>query len=398
MPTVRLYYQDPYSTQFDAQVLRSMPGKKGAIGIVLDRTCFYPSSGGQPCDLGTLDGQTVFDVVEQETEIVHWVSGKVDGPAVHGTIDWARRFDHMQQHTGQHLLSQAFLRVLEAQTVSFHLGAASSTIDVDRSHSLPEEIASVEELANEVVFSDRPVTARVVAADELPTIDLRRDPTVRERIRVVQVEGFDASACGGTHVSSTGQVGPIAIRKWERRGTETRVEFLCGWRALRDHRWKTTAINELALAFSVKDRELPDAVTRLMQEAATARRELQHLREQQLCVEALQLHREARARGDTSVVLRAFEDREQQSIRRLASLVVEQPKTIALLGVSDAKGRLIFARSDDLAVDMADLLRQTCEQFGGGGGGQADMAQGGGLPGDRLGDALEWTYRTMTSE
>lgn len=397
MATARLYYQDPYSTQFDAQVLHSLPGKEGATGIVLDRTCFYPTSGGQPCDLGTLDVQSVFDVVEQEAEIVHWVSGKVDGPTVHGTIDWTRRLDHMQQHTGQHLLSQAFLRVLKAQTVSFHLGAESSTIDLDRPNSLPEEVASVEKLANEVVLSDRPVMARFVAPDELSTFELRKDPTVREGIRVVQVEGFDASPCGGTHVSRTGQVGPIAIRKWERRGQETRVEFLCGWRALRDHQWKTRAINELALAFSIKDRELPDAVLRLMQEAATARRELQHVREQQLRVEAIQLTREARSWGDTRVVLRAFEDREQQSIRRLASLVVEGPNTIALLGISDAKGRLIFARSDDLMVDMADLLRQTCERFGGGGGGQADMAQGGGLPGDRLGDALEWACRTMTS-
>ena len=353
MATARLYYQHPYSTQFDAQVLHSIPGKKGATGIVLDRTCFYPTSGGQPCDLGTLDGQSVFDVVEQEAEIVHWVSGKVDGPTVHGTIDWTR------------LLSQAFLRVLKAQTVSFHLGAESSTIDLDRPNSLPEEVASVEKLANEVVFSDRPVMARFVGPDELSTFELRKDSTVKEDIRVVQVEGFDASPCGGTHVSRTGQVGPIAIRKWERRGQETRVEFLCGWRALRDHQWKTRAINELALAFSIKDRELPDAISRLLQEADTARRELQRLREQQLGVEAIQLTREARSWGDTRVVLRAFEDREQQSIRRLASLVVEGPKTIALLGISDAKGRLIFARSDDLMVDMADLLRQTCERLEG---------------------------------
>lgn len=395
--TLRLYYEDVYRTEFDAEIVRLIPGKKGTSGIILSQTCFYPTSGGQPCDHGTLDSQPVFDVVEEDGEIVHWIAGKLESPNVHGCIIWPRRFDHMQQHTGQHILSQAFLKLLGAQTVSFHLGEEISTIDLERATLDADEAGKVEDLANEIVFANRPVLTYFVSPEKVAVLGLRKAPVVEADIRIVEIEGFDRSPCGGTHCSHTGEVGPIAIRKWERRGQETRVEFVCGWRALHDYRWKTATVNELALAFSVKDRELTPAVLRLMQEASDNRRELHRLHEELLSAEVGRLLAEAITWKDIAIVVRSFHERDPQEVRRLASLLTAGQKTIALLGISGRQARLVFARSEDLSMDMTTLLKKTCAAFGGNGGGQPSIAQGGGFPGDRVNEALEWAYRSLMS-
>ncbi len=396
--TLRLYYEDAYCTDFDARIVRTVRGKTGANGVVLDQTCFYPTSGGQPNDLGFLDNHPVLDVTDENNEIVHWIEGHLQGPAAHGRINWARRFDHMQQHTGQHILSQAFLQSLNAQTVSFHLGEELSTIDIDRPTLDAGQADQVEDLANQIVFADRPVLTSWVQPGKLSTVELRKAPTVQKDIRIVEVEGFDRSPCGGTHCSRTGEVGPIAIRKWERRAQEVRVEFLCGWRAIRDYRWKTAAIRELALAFTVKDRELPTAVLRLIQEATDNRREAERLRDELLEAEAAKLLAEATSWNDTHVVLRAFDDREPQQVRRLASLLTRGHSTIALLGMSGNDGRLVFACTEDLVADMAELMKQTCLAFGGKGGGQRRLAQGGGFPGRVVTKALDFAFQTLSAK
>ena len=396
--TQRLYYQDSYCTEFDAAIVRSVPAAKGATGIILDRTCFYPASGGQPCDHGALNDQPVYDVVEEGNDIIHWVRGTVQGPAVHGQIAWSRRLDHMQQHTGQHILSEACLKVLGAQTVSFHLGEESSTIDLDRASLDPAQAMTVEDLANEVVFANGPVRARMVEAEELPSLGLRKAPAVEHDIRIVEVEGFDHSPCGGTHCSRAGEVGPIAILKWERHAQETRLEFVCGWRAVRDYRWKTATINELALAFSVKDTQLAEAVRRLSAEAAGDRRELHRLKEESLVVEAARRLAEATLWDDVRVVVCSFDARDPQEVRALALLLTKGDKTVALLGVGGQGARLFFARTPDVAADMATLLKRTCLAFGGSGGGQPHLAQGGGLPGDRVSEALHFAEQALRNK
>lgn len=395
--TTHLYYDDPYLTEFDARIVRCVEGKKGAVGIILDRTCFYPTSGGQPCDHGTLDDQPVLDVTEEQGDIVHWITGQLTDPSVHGRIDWPRRFDHMQQHTGQHILSEAFLQILNAQTVSFHLGEEVCTIDLDCPALDAVQAEQVEDRANEIVFADRPVLARFVTPAEIPTLGLRKAPTVETDVRIVEVEGFDRSPCGGTHCTRTGQVGPIAIRKWERRGQETRVEFVCGWRAVRDYRWKTAAVNELALAFSVKDRELVAAVQRLMQESADQRREMQRVQEELLATEAATLLSTATLWQNIRIVRRVFAARDVLEVRKLASLVVAQPRTIALFGLAGQQARLVFARSADAPGDMAALLTKACQAFSGRGGGQPHLAQGGGFPGEHVSEALDLAYQRITA-
>jgi len=235
--TERLHYDDAYLLRFSARVVEHTQWE-GRPAVVLDRTAFYATGGGQPHDTGILDGVGVVDVVERESDgaVVHVLAaplppGTVD---VEGEVDRARRLDLTRQHTGQHIISAAFVEVLGANTVSFHLSADYATIDLDRSPLTAEDLARVEDLANEVVMENRPVISRFVSRDELPALTLRKPLAHAGPVRIVEVPGFDCSACGGTHVRATGELGLIKLVRAERRGTESRVEFLCGGRALAD--------------------------------------------------------------------------------------------------------------------------------------------------------------------
>ena len=232
--TERLYIQDPYLREFTAHVVgRQVSGGKPAVA--LDRTAFYPTGGGQPNDRGTLDGVPVLDVIVEDGIVWHVLAAELPGDEVRGILDWSRRFDHMQQHTGQHILSQAFVVTCDAETVAFHMGADASTIDLGRADLGPDALAAAEAAANAVIDAAYPVTATFVTQDELAQLPLRKPPKVTEAIRVVQVAGFDWSACGGTHVANSSQVGLVKIAGVERRGAELRVTFLCGGRARADY-------------------------------------------------------------------------------------------------------------------------------------------------------------------
>jgi alanyl-tRNA synthetase len=411
--TQKLYYNDAYQQEFQAQVLERVTVGNG-LGLILDKTCFYPTSGGQPHDQGTLNGIPISDVFEREDDgaVVHVVSGEVEGPAlspsislrinkvegdttVHGQIDWERRFDHMQQHTGQHILSQAFLQLLDAETVGFYLGAEASTIDVDKAPLKVAQLDKVEKLANNVVFADRPVRTYFVDQERMEDLNLRKQPMVTGPIRIVEVEGFDLSPCGGTHVKATGEVGPIVITKSERRGSETRVEFLCGGRALADYRRQRRIVGELANQFSVGDWELVEAVNRLVKEAKRYRKELNVAKDQLLDYEAARLWTEAEERGGPRIVRAILSEGDGGTLKGLAQRLAKREACVALLGLKGDRAQLAFARSADLPYDMAALLKGACEIIGGGGGGRPDMAQGGGPAGDRLEEALEFALEAL---
>ena len=225
--TERLYYFDSYLREFAARVARTGPDARGGVRVYLERTAFYPESGGQPSDRGTLGGTAVLDVIDEGDEIAHILAETPAGESVQGNIDWPRRFDHMQQHTGQHILSAAFERTGGYKTVSFHLGTESSTIDLDSDRVGARQMEAAEELANSVVFKNHAVQISFRSAAEAQQLDLRK-PTYREGdIRLVEVADFDLSACGGTHVNATGGVGVICIRKVDRAKGLPRVEFVC---------------------------------------------------------------------------------------------------------------------------------------------------------------------------
>jgi alanyl-tRNA synthetase len=300
----------------------------------------------------------------------------LEADLVQGAIDWTRRFDHMQQHHGQHLLSAAFERLYGLRTVSFHLGAAASTIDLDGAALAPDQAAAAEDLANHVIWEDRPVLARFVSAEELAQLPLRKPPQVDGPVRVVSVPDFDHSACGGTHPRATGGVGLLHLRRWERRGDVTRVEFLCGGRALRDLRWKNAALGRLAAALSVGADEVEAAVLRLREAEERARKRLEQAGEQLIGYEAQELIARAELVGIVRVIRRAYEGRGLEEVRALAKAVAAGGG-VALLGLRAEKTQLIFARAEGLDLDCGRLLRETLAPLGGRGGGQAALAQGG---------------------
>jgi alanyl-tRNA synthetase len=331
--TKRLYYSDSYCTRFSARVIERLTWE-GRPAVVLDGSAFYPSSGGQPADRGTLGGITVLDVVvrEQDGAIVHVLEHALSEAKAEGVLDWPRRFDHMQQHTGQHILSAACEQVLDADTVGFHLGAETSTVDLNVARLDPAAVRPVEELANQVVWENRPVSARFVGPDELAALPLRRPPTVEGPVRLVEIAGplthrrrtggagsgsnpapalsgrcFDVNPCGGTHVTHTGEVGLIKIVRLDHRGDETRVEFLCGGRALRDYRAKNTMAHRLAGLLTVGHWELDQAVERLQAEAKQLRRDLRRAHGRLLKVEATELAKATVVHGPYRVVRRVWE-------------------------------------------------------------------------------------------
>jgi len=379
--TERLYYADSYQRVFDARVLDVRPHDRGHA-VVLDRTAFFPTSGGQPHDLGTLGDARVIDVVDNEDTVVHVVARPIEGD-VRGEIDWPRRFDHMQQHTGQHILSQAALRSLDAQTISVHFGAEVCTLDLDLSDLTPEMAARTEDLANAVIFEDRPVPVHMVDESELPTLGLRRPAKKRGQIRVVEVEEFDRSACGGTHVRRTGEIGLIKLRRWERYKGGVRVEFLCGWGALRDYRWKSTLVSDLAGSFTVKDREVAEAVGRLSGQLKERERVIADLRDRLFSSEARGYL--DGARGSPKIIADVL-DRSPDEAGTLAGKIVSAESSVVVFGA--ARGRIIIARSPSLDLDAAALLRRILEPRGGRGGGRPEFAQGA-LAAEALREAVE---------
>jgi alanyl-tRNA synthetase len=393
--TERLYYTDCYLKEFDAGVLEVEPaGQK--FRVVLDRTAFYPDSGGQPSDRGTLAGLPVAEVLDEGEAVAHILDSRPQGECVTGQIDWERRFDHMQQHTGQHLLSAAFERSVGAKTVSFHLGAEISTIDLDSDRLGHRQIEEAQELANRVIFENRDIRILFHAASEAQQMDLRK-PTEREgEVRLIEVADFDLSACGGTHVRSTGAVGLILTRKFERLKGNTRLEFLCGMRALKAARRDFSLLSEAARLFSGALEDFPTLVAKQSEELKTAQRGNQKLVESLAEYRALELWSAAAGAGERRIVKHIFEAEEHPQAKRVAHAIARQPSSVALIGVKGKPAALFFAQSSGGPDDMGAILKQTVTQVGGKGGGARDFAQGGGLDEEKLAEALQMAERLLS--
>jgi alanyl-tRNA synthetase len=396
MITERLYFADPYRTRFSAHVV-ARATRDGRPAVALDQSAFYPEGGGQPADTGVLGDVAVLDVQAADGLVWHTLAAPLETDAVQGEIDWARRFDHMQQHHGQHLLSAAFEHLFGLRTISFHLGAAASTIDLAAQALTAEQAAAAEDLTNQVIWEDRPVLARFVSAEELAELPLRKPPAVDGPVRVVSVPDFDHSACGGTHPRATGGVGLTHLRRWERRGDVVRVEFLCGGRALRDLRWKNAALGRMATALSVGADEIEGAVARVREAEERARKRLEAQSEQLVDFEAQDLITRAELVGIVRVVRQAYDGRSLDEVRALAR-AISAGGCVALLGLRAEKTQLVFARAEGLTMDCGKLLRETLQQFGGRGGGQAALAQGGLPDGSQLEAAIDAAVERLRRE
>jgi alanyl-tRNA synthetase len=375
--TQRLYYTDSALRAFDARV-QTCEAADSRFHVVLDRTAFYPSSGGQPFDTGRLGTAPVVDVVDREDgAVVHVVAAAIaPGSAVRGEIDWARRFDHMQQHTGQHMLSAAFDRTSALRTESFHLGSETSTIDLAREVTAAE-VDRAEAAANDVVWEDRPVTVRFVEGDEIDRLPFRKPPARAGTLRIVDIEDFDLSACGGTHVARTGMVGLIAVTGVERVKGASRVSFACGGRALRSHGSLREVVLGATRALSVVPSEVTPAIERSQSEFRETTRLVRRLQEELAGYRAGVLRNEAEAIGPYRGVLRAEPDLDGGALKGLASAVVTGSGLVVVMTGRGTPLPVVVARSADVSLDAAALLRELAAELGGRGGGTAAMAQGG---------------------
>jgi alanyl-tRNA synthetase len=378
--TDRIYYTDSSCRSFEAVVARSFE-HAGKPAVVLNRTAFYPTSGGQPFDTGRLNDVQVTETVDVDGEVVHVLASALpDATVVRGEIDWDRRFDHMQQHTGQHVLSAAFDRLFDNRTVSFHMGTDVSTIDLAREMALPEVERAVDE-ANRVVWDNRAVAVRFASEEEARRLPLRKESAREGTLRLIEVPDFDLSACGGTHVARTGVIGVVAVTATERFKGGSRVTFVCGRRALRTVRSYRDALAASIRVLSVLPSELPAAIERLQSEAKDQRKTIARLQESLAVHEAARLLASTAERDGVREVVEILDGWDTVGLKAIASSMVATPRVVVVLLSSTTPAIAVVARSADVGIDANKTLRQLIERFGGRGGGKPDLAQGGGLAG-----------------
>jgi len=369
--TERLYYSDSYLREFRARVLdRSDDGRL----LYLDRTAFYPTSGGQPNDIGSIEGIAVVDVVDEDERIAHRTASPVTAAEVDCSVDWARRFDHMQQHSGQHLLSAVFIEQFGIETCSFHLGEEISTLDLEVPAIDMGTVIAAERRANEAVWENRPI---LVTYEEAHSAADLRKPTGRAgTLRIVSIEGLDRIACGGTHVRLTGEIGPVLIRRLEKIRNTVRVEFLCGGRAVRRVRADYDLLTRTAQAFTTSIDEVPD-VARTQLEAVRDADRLRRKLEAELARHQGRELYDATAPDANGVrrVVRRLPKGSMEDLRAVAQSFTAQPKAV-FIGIIEQPASLLFAVSADAGAEAGKTLQPLLVEAGGRGGGNARMAQG----------------------
>ncbi len=380
--SIRHYYNDAYTTEFEATIIERLTNND-APAVVLDGSYFYPASGGQPHDTGTIDGVNVIEVFVRESDqaVVHVLDGEVLADKVAAQIDWSRRLDHMQQHTGQHILSAAFAEIADALTIGFHLGTDACTIDLAIGRLDGGQIAGAAALANKVVWDNRPITSKFIPKSDISNYPLRKVPDIPgDELRLVIIEDFDYNACGGTHVRGSAEVGLIKINKVERVRGQVRVEFRCGQRALLDYAKKETIINQLASDLTCAMEDLPHNINGLRQELKLANKQLKKQGNLLLQMEAERLVEGAQqmATGG-NLVVQVYDRRDANELRQLANTVARFGECVVILGAAGNPATVALARARSLEGDMNTLLQQILAQVDGTGGGSATFASGGGF-------------------
>jgi alanyl-tRNA synthetase len=387
--TDRLYYHDSFLYDFDAEVREVQNTPKPAV--VLDRTAFYPTSGGQVFDTGTIEtGNEKLKITEvadaEDGRVIHYLEAPPKnlqpGSKIHGQIDSTRRRDHMQQHTGQHVLSAAFVRLFNMPTVSFHMGDDYCSIDLDTPTLTKDHIEAAERLANEIILENRTVEIRFVTHDEAGKLGLRKlPPAERDKLRLIDIRDFDLCACGGTHVNQTGQIGCILLRKTERVRQGWRVEFVAGQRAVATARKDFTTLTETAGLFSAHIYDLPQQARKSLEEVRTLRKQSEQSLEALAEAQGASILAETPETSGRKLVVRTFTDRDMNALKLLAQKLTRlAPNVVVLLGSTSPQPSLVFAQSAGQPSDMGKLMKEILSKVGGRGGGSKDMAQAG-LPG-----------------
>lgn len=385
--TKRLYYDDSFLYDFEAEVREVLDTPRP--GLILDRTAFYPASGGQVFDTGWITSGAnaklrVSEVVDSEDgKVVHYLESLKDdlkpGTRIRGQVDAARRRDHMQQHSGQHVLSAAFVRLYNVPTVSFHMADDSCSIDLDTPVLTQQQVESAERLANEIILENRGVDIRFVSREEAGRLGLRKlPPTERDELRLIDIQDFDLTACGGTHVSHTGQIASILLRKTERVRQGWRVEFVAGLRAVATARRDFSTLTETAALFSSHIYDVPQQARKSLEEIKSLRKQYEQSQEELAAAYASVLLADAPETDGRRIIVRVLSDRELGFVKLLAQKLTRvSPNAIALLATSSPQPALVFAQSAGQPFDMGALMKETMNKLGGRGGGSKDMAQGG---------------------
>ncbi|MBS1790443.1 MAG: hypothetical protein JST85_22150 [Acidobacteria bacterium] len=400
--TTKLFWNDSHLTQFAARVEEVLT-QNGKTAVVLDQTAFYPEGGGQPADHGWIKSVPVIDVqTNDDGRIAHYLGERAEiivGEEVLGEVDWARRREMMQQHTGQHIISQAFFQLYGAETRGFRINDRLAEIDLTlelQPEEIEQAIAHAEELANNIVFDDREIRVHEVTLEEAAKLPLRKESFITDCVRVIEIVGFDWSPCGGTHAKRTGEVGLIAVRAWERAKKMTRLHFVCGSRVLNDYRLANKSAEAVALKLSVGREEAEDSVIRLIEDNKRLSRRVRELSELAAKVEAAEMLATVPINNGLRIVERVFTDRDFDEAKLLAHRLVDAENVVALLAVREAEMvRLVFARSANVAADMNALMKTACEKLGGRGGGKPDFAQGGGAKLEELNSAMKAASATV---
>jgi len=404
--TDRLYYHDSFLYDFDAEVQEAAETPRPAL--ILDRTAFYPTSGGQVFDTGwiTTDAARlrVTEVADAEDgKVVHYLEAPVKdvkpGTRVHGQIDATRRRDHVQQHSGQHVLSAAFIRLCDLHTVSFHMADDYCSIDLDTPTLTKDQIEAAERLANEIILENRPVNIRFVSRDEAGKLGLRKlPPAERDQLRLIDIADFDLSACGGTHVRQTGQIGCVLLRKAERVRQGWRVEFVAGQRAVATARRDYTTLTETAALFSAHIYDTPQQARKSLDEIRSLRKQREQSQEELAEAQAAALLAETPEAARHKVIIRTLSDRDLNFVKLLAQKLSRlSPNAVALLATTSPQPSLVFAQSSGQCFDMGALMKQIVAEFGGRGGGSKDQAQGGLTDPQKLSVALDAAARIVGS-
>ena len=399
----RLYYEEPYLQEFKGKILEKIK-IDGKTALILDNTCFYPTSGGQPNDLGYIQSVPIVDVIEDNEKIIHVLKEGIEeecGDTVIGTIDWERRFDHMQQHSGQHILSAAFEKLWNADTVSFHLGDEVCTLDIMKDDITPEEVKRGEVLANNVVLENKPIKTYFVNKEEVNKLNLRKIPPQKGDIRIVEIKDFDICACCGTHCETTGEVGLIKILKWEKRGVKIRLDFICGKRSLKDYYWKNELIKNISNKLTIRDTELREAVERMLEERKETRKELREIKEKLQEYEAKRLIDESSIRDNgIKIINKVFKEKNFQEVRELVQKIINLDDNVVILAGIKSKGegegaKILFACSRVLKYDMNGLIREAGKFIEGRGGGAPNFAQAGGKRAEGIHEALDFALTNL---
>lgn len=396
--TQRLYYHDSFLYDFEAEVRELTSSPRPAL--FLDRTAFYPTSGGQIFDTGTIETENeklkIAEVADAEDgRVVHYLEAPPKeiqpGTKIRGFIDPTRRRDHMQQHTGQHVLSAAFVRLFDMQTVSFHMGDDYCSIDLDTPSINKDQVEQAERLANEIILENRPVAIRFVTRDEAADLGLRKLPPVeRDELRLIDIRDFDLSACGGTHVNQTGQIGCILLRKTEKVRQGWRVEFIAGQRAVATARRDFTTLTETASLFSAHVYDVPQQARKSLDEVRSLRKQREQSQEELAEAQAAAFLAETTETNGHKLLIRTFSDLDMNYLKLLAQKVTRLvPNAVTLLAITSPQPALVFAQSAGQSNDMGALMKETMSKLGGRGGGSKDMAQGGVPNADAVATALQ---------